>query len=205
MNNSELAQLGAMIASEHPKFTFVGSDGAPNSKFKLWSFGLREFSGDLVLQATKAHLMRSEWPPTLANIVTIIKEADASRIEPAGDAYSEVQKLVSRWGIYNQAAALKEAKPITRRIIKQIGWREICHSDNPEALRAHFLKLYDQQVLRAVKRSELEDVIKVLPARNEISRLVGSVAERLECDGEKELRKPVLLNRIPSKGNRGGE
>lgn len=38
--------------------------------------------------------------------------------------------------------------PITEAVVKAIGWRELCASENIVADRAHFMRMYDQLVAR---------------------------------------------------------
>ncbi len=49
---------------------------------------------------------------------------------------------------------LWRAFPVQRsRLLREIGFRELCYGDNPVANRAHFFKIYDAIVERAVNES----------------------------------------------------
>lgn len=186
MNSSELAKIGALIAAEHPSFTFLNDAGGPNAKFSLWKHELEQFSANLVLESVRVHLGRSEWPPKLSNILNIIKEAKKLNILTPGDAYGEVLILISRFGYYREKQALLAATPATQRAIKRIGWREICTSDNLEALRAHFYKVYEQVALRNEQKQDLKRVYKELPS---CKGLIETLSKRLDLNEQKISKK----------------
>jgi hypothetical protein len=72
----------------------------------------------------------------------------------ASEAWGDVQAEIRRIGYVGSP---NFANGITAQVVKQMGWRELCASENVIADRAHFMKMYDQMIERG------EQVNKLLP------------------------------------------
>jgi hypothetical protein len=60
-----------------------------------------------------------------------------------GEAWEKALDAVRRYGSYNQQAALESLDPITRRCVENIGYRDLCMSENIMVERAHFQKIFE--------------------------------------------------------------
>ena len=58
----------------------------------------------------------------------------------AAEAWEEVSRLIQLVGPYRSPQYSSE---LVRRATRAIGWRQLCTGENPEADRAHFLKIYE--------------------------------------------------------------
>lgn len=61
------------------------------------------------------------------------------------------------------------ANPITARVVKAMGWRELCASENVVADRAHFMRMYEQLQART------EQLQKLLPQSVDMAQRHGSL------------------------------
>lgn len=59
----------------------------------------------------------------------------------SSDAWGEVNEQMARAGSYGQP---KFTDPLTERVVKIMGWSNLCRSENESADRAHFMRMYDQ-------------------------------------------------------------
>lgn len=104
--------------------------------------------GDLSVQrleiAVKRVLLehRISTLPTVAEIRALAVESGEQGIDPA-DGLRIVREAVRVFGWPRPSEALASLPPLVRRVVQAIGWDEICSSENPEALRAHFFRLIE--------------------------------------------------------------
>jgi len=82
--------------------------------------------------------------PTIAEIRELAVSAITPPAIDATEALGLLRKAVRRFGYMQAAEGLASLPPLVRRVAAGIGWDAICESENPEALRAHFMRLYDQ-------------------------------------------------------------
>lgn len=111
----------------------------------------REFAPPLGLVARRAH--------------ELVAHVRGESVPDAHQALGEVQDRIRRVGSYGTPEWSHPAVGAT--VDAMGGWRSACRDDNPEAFRAHFLRLYD--VMRA--RVERESLMS--PSLNEL--LAGAV------------------------------
>lgn len=99
--------------------------------------------------------------PTILPSIADIREATLTMTHgerrPGGDAWGDVLAEVHRVGSYRTP---QFADPVTARCVQQLGWQEICLSENQVADRARFVELYDQ-LAQTVRR---DDLTRDLPA-----------------------------------------
>ena len=51
---------------------------------------------------------------------------------------------ISKYGQYREAEALDSMTPITRLVVKRIGYKELCRSEDITLDRANYRKIYEQ-------------------------------------------------------------
>lgn len=119
--------------------------------------------------------------PTIAEIRALAVEAISPPEIDAAGALWLVREAVKRFGWAQPAEALRSLPRRTRRVVSAIGWRSICESDNPEALRAHFFRLYE-----SATRHDLRDGLLPEGLRRSISEsqrmAVGRVAKAIAVE-----------------------
>jgi hypothetical protein len=97
-------------------------------------------------------------PATICRMVAERRLAVEGRVMLTGEeAWTQVQDAIRRCGYYSYPGSLH---PRILRAIDAIGWRELCTSENIEANRAHFFRIFN-----AVQQREVSD---------QVGRLVGS-------------------------------
>lgn len=83
------------------------------------------------------------YPPQIAEIRAKCAEYNSPQLKDAGEAWGEVQMAIRRYGYYKSDEALESLSGPVRTAAERIGFRELCLSENPEANRAHFFKIYN--------------------------------------------------------------
>lgn len=79
----------------------------------------------------------------------------------AAEAWGDVQAQIRAVGYVGVPYF---ASDLTARVVKMMGWRELCASENVVADRAHFMRMYEQMAARA------DQVQKLLPQSVDMAR-----------------------------------
>jgi hypothetical protein len=88
-----------------------------------------------------------------------------------GDAWEEVLKAINYYGSYREEDALNSLDDTTRKVVKRLGFRNICMSENIEADRANFRMIYTNQMERDKQAAQLPESLK---------QLMGGVTKKIE-------------------------
>ncbi|MEN4013960.1 MAG: replicative helicase loader/inhibitor [Bellilinea sp.] len=104
---------------------------------------LADLPDELLEEASLAHIAQSAFFPTIAELRTSACEIlDRRDPIPTGlEAWSEVEDQIRDIGYTGQP---RFAHPLTDKLVNSMGWRNLCHSENLVADRAHFLAAYEQ-------------------------------------------------------------
>lgn len=140
--------------------------------------------GDLTAEQLKRGLLklcrtREEIYPN-TNIGAVIRKlalVDNLQYPTSAEAWEMVRREMARVGGSYGTPAVPIA-PV-QKAIETISWREICLSENPEAVRAHFFKVYDALVKRSQDLALENDVVNELAKRLDAGR-IGRGGKALE-------------------------
>jgi hypothetical protein len=177
MKKTETVQLLAVINAAFPNMQVT------EAMVSLWHELLGDLNFGLVKAAVKKLLLESPYPPTIADIrrqAVEIATPPEDRIDVA-EAWGEVERAIRLYGYYREAEALASMSPRTAKVVKYMGWQEICLSEEPGVIRGQFLKMYAQV-------SEREQKERLLPAslKEDIKRLSEDMSMKMLEGGKKE-------------------
>ena len=144
----------------------------------LWVaiLGQHEFG---VLKAACIKLIsENKFAPTIADISEQVKRLATLSQPTAAEAWGLVRESVKQYGYYEQQKGRECLPAIVRHVVDLIGYREICQSDEPQIVRAQFMRMYDSTLGREVEQ-------RFLPAG------VSEVAKRLAAHAVKALESGV--------------
>ncbi len=102
----------------------------------------------------------------------------------AAEAWGEVQTEIRRVGYIGTPTF---ADTVTERVVKMMGWRELCASENAVADRAHFMRMYEQVAERAGQWQRL------LPQARELAE------QRIEKGGLQRINTYAALPKPPDR------
>jgi hypothetical protein len=177
MTVAEVAKMLTLMASAWP--TFEPSD----DKVRLWHELFCDIPYKVAMTAVKKLMLSSKFPPTIAELrkevlaVTIPAE---DRITPA-EAWGMVVHAIRDYGSYREVDALASLPEVVARVVRYIGWRELCLCDEPDIIRAQFMRMFDQVAAKERDR-------KLLPSglQEQISKLSAGKDLRLIKGGKEE-------------------
>jgi hypothetical protein len=169
MTKGEMARLLAVLAAAFPRFE------VDDLKVQVWHEMLGDLDYEIANMAVKKLIMESTFPPAIAEV----RKAAADILNPGqltgAQAWGEVMKAIREHGSYGEAEALASMSPTTAQVVRYMGWRDICMSEEPTGvLRGQFLKMYEQVASREREQ-------RLLPAglQEQISKLATNKDLRL--------------------------
>lgn len=177
MNLNETSRILSVLAAAYPRFQ-VDEAGVT---LKVWHRMLKDIDYKAAQLAAEKLILESPFPPSIADIRKAAAEVmtpPEERINSA-QAWGEVEKAIRCFGYYREKEALESMSPRTAKVVKYMGWQEICLSDQPGVARGQFLKMYKTV-------SEREEKEKLLPIslKHEIQSLAGGM--RMIGGGKKD-------------------
>jgi hypothetical protein len=156
MKKTEVVKLLVVINAAFPNMQVT------EAMVDLWHELLGDIDFNLAKAAVKKILLESPYPPTIADI----RKQAAEIIMPkenkidAAEAWGEVERAIRLYGSYMEEEAISSMSPAVARVVKYIGWREICLSEEPGVVRGQFLKMYQQLQERERKEALLPEGLK---------------------------------------------
>lgn len=169
MDKREFAILAAAIKTYYSK----EKDLLPNdAAMSLWYKQLQDIPFPVAEAALDKWAQTEKWSPSIAELREMATTVSHGEIAGWGEGWEKVLKAVRKYGMYNIGPALASLDPMTRQAVEQVGFREICLSENISVERANFRMVYEN----LAERKKIEQQV-ALPLQQVIERL-GS-ADRL--------------------------
>jgi hypothetical protein len=144
MTQAEVGKLLAFITAVYPNIDI--RDGT----VEAWHELLKDLDFKVALSATKKVVAESEIPalPAVGKICKAALDLQHGFSITAPEAWGMVLRAVHKHGFYGEAEAMKELPTDVAQVVRWMGWREICHSDAPDVVRAQFMRMYETQEKR---------------------------------------------------------
>lgn len=148
MTDVEIAKLLAIIAATWKKFEHGGM-----TEVAIWRSVLADIPYELAEAAVHYLIATHPYPPQPADLRATIAELtlppDAKMT--AAEAWKLVLQEVRRVGYYGRPSL----PPLVQDAVDCLGWREICTSEEPEVVRAHFFRVFTELQDRARRHAAL--------------------------------------------------
>ena len=139
MTRQEFSKIAAAINTYYPKDKpFVNE-----ASVQLWYEEFKELTYEDTVNGLRRHVNTSKWCPTIAELKEAIVK-NVAGVKDWGEAWNECTRAISRYGQYREEEALESMSPLTRQIVKRIGYKDLCRSENQMQDRANFRMVFDQ-------------------------------------------------------------
>jgi len=153
MTREETAELLALITAFWPDFVHQG-----HVTVNAWHLMLAEIPASVAREALVLLAATRSFSPRPADLLDAIAELTLppdARLTPA-EAWGLVLETVRAVGYYREP----DLPGLVGQAVRIIGWREICTSENVEATRAHFFRVYEQLQRRARRDAVLPEPLR---------------------------------------------
>lgn len=171
MTKIETVQLLAIITAAHPK-QFVMTELTP----VLWAELLEDIPFEVAQLAVKSHISQSPFPPTIADIRkhAITLQLPIEDQLDAATAWGHVMAAIQQYGYYQQQKALESLPSRTAKVVKFLGWQELCSCTEIGVIRGQFLKMYTQ-----VTQQEMKQAMLPQGFQNALRQLTTTIGEHV--------------------------
>lgn len=164
MTEKDVIKLFAILTVAYPKFDTYTLGDLEKAKpvVKLWAEMLADIPYEAAEAAVKKFILESPYPPTIADIrreVAEILQDPADNVD-AATAWGEVVRALNHYGYYRPEEALASMSPRTAKIVRLMGWQNICMSENPAVIRGQFIKMYEIYTQRGKQEALLPPNLK---------------------------------------------
>lgn len=166
--DKEILQVFALLKANYHHALRKMTAGEISDLQVLWCELLRDVEGDVLRAAALKHASTSKWFPTVAELRDAAFAIAYPQRPTAMEAWGEVARQVRSVGSWDKPAF---GNPITRQLVTEMGWLNLCVSDCPGADRARFIQAYDQLTARE------KDAAMELPAVSEVRRRLQAATE----------------------------
>ena len=148
MTSSEFAEIFALVRGLYP---FWKASGETLKAFEL-ALGGRDAA--VVRAAVLYHAQTSEFPPSVFHISNLIAEK-AEGIPDAEAILDEIMRKVRDDGYTHPPGKGIVLSAVARATADTVGWQTLCDSENPEATRAHIMRIAATYRKRAIEQSNV--------------------------------------------------
>lgn len=140
MEREEFAIISAKLKTFYPKDNVLPNTAA----VQLWFDALKDLPAEVLNMALDKWVSLNKWPPTIAELRSIAADITGPVLPGWGQAWESAQKAIRYHGMWSESDALKSMDELTRKTVRSMGFKTLCMSDNPEADRAHFQRIYER-------------------------------------------------------------
>jgi len=154
MTKGEIAKLLAVLAAAYPKFE------VNDVKVHVWHEMLGDLDYAVANIAIKKLIIQNTFPPSIAEVRKAVTELMNPEQVTSSEAWGEVTRAIRNYGYYREEEALASMSPITAQLVRYMGWREICMSEDIGVIRGQFLRMYEQIATREQEKQLLSQTMQ---------------------------------------------
>lgn len=172
MTKQEFMKIAAAINTYYPK----DKPFPNNAAMQLWYEEFKDLPYEAVVIGLRRHVNVSKWCPTIAELKDAIVTNVAGE-KDWGEHWEIAVKAIQRYGRYQEEEALASMDPLTRQVVKRLGYKDLCGSENQMQDRANFRMVFEQVVgneyERAALPTELQEKIALIGCKDELKAIGG--------------------------------
>lgn len=139
MTRQEFATFAMALKTYYPRETLLPNQAA----MELWFRELEDIPYKVAEASLRKWVATNKWSPSIAEIREISTTMQYGEQMTWGEAWEKALNAVRRYGSYNKQAALDSLDPLTRKCVENIGYLDLCMSENIMVERAHFQKIFE--------------------------------------------------------------
>lgn len=181
MDKREFATFAAALKTYYPKENIL-----PNSQaMELWYRQLQDIPYKVAEAALNKWVATHKWSPAISEIRAVANTVTSGETPLWSDGWEKVQAAIRYHGYYGENEAMASFDEVTRQAVKQLGFKELCLSENSKQDRANFRDIFNMIAERKQERDLLpyslnqliEDIQRKGIECGEIKRLSASDKE----------------------------
>lgn len=185
MDKKEFAMFASAIRTYYPKENILPNPQA----MELWFRELADIPFPVAEAVLRKWVATNKWSPSIAEIRELTAGLVNGEQMTWGEAWEKALNAVRRYGSYNKEKALDSLDPLTRKCVENIGYFELCRSENIMVERAHFQKIFEVYAKRELTDQRLPASLVQAIGQMRADRIeggfmkLGAIGEPKESDG----------------------
>ena len=120
----------------------------------VWYEYLKDIDYNILSMAIQKYICNNKFAPTIADLRELAVDIVIDDKE-WGDGWKDVCLAIRKIGYYEEKKALESMDPLTRKTVENLGWHNLCMSDNIMTDRANFRDLYNTYAKREKEMMKL--------------------------------------------------
>ena len=156
MDLSEWGKIAKAIKHYYPREAVLPDAEA----MSLWYDALKDIDYSVMSTALKKWVMTNRFSPQIADLREMCLGAVGGLADDWNVAWGSVKNAIQRYGYYQSDKALESLDDLTRTAVNEIGFRELCVSENPMADSAHFQRIYENLAKRKKEDAQIAQSVR---------------------------------------------
>ena len=158
INKKEFAIFASALRTYYPKEKLLPNEQA----LELWYKQLQDIPYQVAEVTLNKWVAINKWSPSIADIREQATALIKGEAKDWGDAWQDVLIAMGKYGSYQEQKALDSLDETTRRVVKRLGFRNLCMSEEIQVDRANFRMIYEQEQQREKQDAQLPPKLKAL-------------------------------------------
>jgi len=170
MTKGDVVKLISAISVLYPKYKPAGKEEL-ELKINMYFSLLRNVEKEVAWLSLQKWAVESSFPPTIHDLLQKSLEIKNTEYRlTVAEAWKQVMNAIEKYGYYQEEEAMKVLDPVVREIVKSMGFKQLCVSENNMADRAHFIKLFETHI-----KSKKKEALLPIHLQKMISRVKKSL------------------------------
>jgi hypothetical protein len=158
INKKEFAIFASALRTYYPKENLLPNEQA----MQLWFNQLYDIPYKVAEVTLNKWVATNKWSPSIADIREQATGLTQGEAKEWGDAWQEVLRAISKFGSYREDEALASLDDTTRTVVRRLGFRNLCFSEEIQVDRANFRMIYEREIQRERQDAQLPPKLKEL-------------------------------------------
>lgn len=158
MNRKEFALFASALRTYYPREKLLPNEQA----MELWFNQLQDIPYKVAELTLNKWVATNKWSPSIADIREQATDLTKGEAKDYGEAWQDVLKAIGKYGAYDEKGALESLDETTRRVVKRLGFRNLCLSEEIQVDRANFRMIYEREIQREKQSAQLPPKLKEL-------------------------------------------
>lgn len=149
---------------------------------------LKDLPADVVQLAARRAIQESMYPviPLIGVLRKLASEVSIGQASNWSEEWATVVRAISRYGIYRKSEAMDSFSPMTREVVKALGWDALCdiHTAERSIIAGQFRMAYEARTSRDAGHAALSADVRPRITGAGHLRVIGDLAGKFAISDE---------------------
>jgi hypothetical protein len=173
MNFQETAQLLSIIQATYRNQLKAVDEDMNALTINIWNAILEDYPYGEIKIAFLQYAKLNKFAPQPSDLIELVEKMRSPKeFLSSEEAWEITSNAIRKYGFHRQKEAFDSFEPKIKRIVKSIGWWNLCYSERVEQLKKNFCSLWDNisHTERETNALPLERAKSILPRLAEMQK-----------------------------------